>query len=99
MTAATLAPMRPRQVLAWAFALSNGARLFAYLPTLWAIHASAASSQHSLWTWGIWLVSNVTMTMWLGVGASGRPSHAAAVSAGNAVMCAVAVALILWHRL
>ncbi|MCW5609743.1 MAG: hypothetical protein KIS83_03495 [Rubrivivax sp.] len=87
-----------RRWLAGAFTLCSAARLVAYLPTLWAIHASADSSQHSLWTWGIWLLSNLTMAAWLCERAGGRPDRAALASAGNALMCLAAVALIAWHR-
>ena len=40
----------------------------AYLPTIWAIHRSADSSQHSLWTWCTWLGANLTMNSPLGTG-------------------------------
>lgn len=93
-------PERPpaRRLLDWAFTVCNGARLFAYLPTLWAIHSSAGSSQHSLWTWGIWLVSNLTMAAWLFERSGSRTDRAVAVSAANALMCLAGVLLIAWHR-
>lgn len=86
------------QVLTWAFALFNTTRMVAYLPTLWAIHASGDASQHSLWTWGTWLGANATMAAWLYEQSGGRLHRAVAVSLGNTLMCAVAVVLILWYR-
>lgn len=47
--------------LTWAFTLLNSARFLSYLPTLWALTQSGDSSQHSLWTWGMWAGANVTM--------------------------------------
>lgn len=85
-------------LLSWAFALFNTLRLFAYLPTLAAIHASGDSSQHSLWTWGTWLGANLTMAAWLYEQSGRRANRAAAVNLGNALMCAAAVALIAWYR-
>lgn len=87
-----------RRLLEAAFVLTNGARLLAYLPTLWAIHASGSSSQHSLWTWGIWLASNATMAWWLYDRQGGRTHRAALVSVGNSLMCLAAVCLIVWNR-
>ena len=87
-----------RRLLEAAFMLTNGARLLAYLPTLWAIHASGSSTQHSLWTWGIWLTSNATMAWWLYDRQDGRPDRATLVSASNSLMCLAAVLLIVWHR-
>lgn len=87
-----------RRLLDAAFVVTNGARVLAYLPTLWAIQASGSSSQHSLWTWGVWLASNLTMAWWLADREGGRPNRAALVSASNALMCLAAVLLILWHR-
>jgi hypothetical protein len=34
--------------LTWAFTLFSSLRVFSYLPSLWAIIATADSSQHSL---------------------------------------------------
>jgi hypothetical protein len=86
-------------VLAWAFGLLNSARLVAYLPTIWAIHASGDSNQHSLWTWGTFLGANATMALWLLEQNEGRPNRAIVVSAVNAAMCAAVVTLIVAHRL
>jgi hypothetical protein len=62
----------------------------AYLPTLWAIHVSGDSSQHSLWTWATWFGANVTMAAWLRPRCSGwrsmrlrPPGHARRAGAGH----------------
>ena len=106
-----LAPKRPRGAtraqarslyllaLTWAFTLFNTVRVFAYLPTLWAIHASADSSQHSLWTWLTWLGANVTMAAWLYEHNGGRVNRAVLVNIGNSGMCVATVAVIVFYRL
>jgi hypothetical protein len=86
-------------LLDWAFTGFNSLRVFAYLPTLWAIHTSAGSGQHSLWTWCIWFAANLTMALWLARRDGWRLSFAAVVNGANAVMCAAGVALIVWYRL
>ncbi|HWH73082.1 MAG TPA: hypothetical protein VNV16_02325 [Methylibium sp.] len=85
-------------VLTWLFALFNSVRLLSYLPTLWMIHSSGDSSQHSLWTWGTWLGANLTMAAWLYEQNGQRMGRAVAVSLGNASMCAATVALIAAQR-
>lgn len=85
--------------LTWTFTLFNSARAFAYLPTLWAIHSSGDSSQHSLWTWVTWLGANATMAAWLYEHNQRRCNRAVVVNAGNASMCLLTVVLILAHRL
>lgn len=85
-------------VLTWAFTLFNSVRMLSYLPTMWAIQTSGDSSQHSLWTWCIWLGANVTMAAWLHEHNGQRLSRAVVVNLGNASMCAATVALIAAHR-
>ncbi len=85
-------------VLTWAFTLFNSVRMLAYLPTIWAIHTSGDSSQHSLWTWCTWLGANLTMAAWLYEHDGRRLGRAVAVNIGNAIMCAATVVLILAHR-
>jgi hypothetical protein len=85
-------------VLTWAFTLFNTARLFCYLPTIWAIHASGDSSQHSLWTWGTFLGANATMAAWLYEKDDRRVSRAMLVNVSNAAMCAATVTLIVATR-
>jgi uncharacterized RDD family membrane protein YckC len=85
-------------LLTWAFTLFNTLRAVAYLPTMWAIHTSGDSSQHSLWTWCTWLGANVTMAAWLYEQNGQRLGRAVIVNLGNATMCAVTVVLIAAHR-
>jgi hypothetical protein len=86
------------QFLTWAFTLFSSARLLSYLPTIWAIGASGDSSQHSLWTWGIWLGSNLTMALWLHEQNGQRWTRAALVNVVNAAMCAATLTVILVFR-
>lgn len=86
------------RLLTWMFTLFNSLRVLAYLPTVWAIQTSADSSQHSLWTWFIWLGANVTMGAWLYEHNGGRINRAIAVNIGNATMCLVTVLVITAHR-
>ncbi len=85
--------------LTWAFTLFNSLRVFSYLPTLWAIVATADSSQHSLWTWGTWLAANLTMAAWLFEQQGQRFSRAVVVNLGNAAMCAATITVIVAVRL
>ncbi|HWH81520.1 MAG TPA: hypothetical protein VNU71_04720 [Burkholderiaceae bacterium] len=85
-------------VLEWSFAIFNATRFFSYLPTLWAIHASRDSSQHSLLTWVCWLGANATMAAWLYEGTGRRVNAAIAINASNAVMCLLACAMICAYR-
>lgn len=86
------------ELLALAFALFNSARLLSYLPTLWAIHASGNSSQHSLWTWCCWCGANLTMAAWVHEHNGRRWDRVVALNASNALMCAATIVLILYHR-
>jgi hypothetical protein len=85
--------------LTWAFTLFNSIRVIAYAPTIWAIHASGDSSQHSLWTWIIWAGANATMAAWLYEHNGRRVNRAIAVNMGNAAMCVATVAVIVVYRL
>jgi hypothetical protein len=86
-------------MLTWAFTLFSSLRAVSYLPTLWAIHTSGDSSQHSLWTWCIWLGANMTMAAWLYEQNGQRLSKAVIVNLGNTAMCATTVVLIGVYRL
>lgn len=92
-----LGPTRRLVWLGRAFTLFNSARMFAYVPTFWAIHASADSSQHSLLTWVAWLCANLTMGLWLRE-RDGHMHRAVVVNLCNALMCLCGVALIVWYR-
>lgn len=85
-------------VLTWAFTLFNSVRMLAYLPTIWAIHTSGDSSQHSLWTWATWVGANATMSAWLFEQNGRRASRAVLVNAGNALLCGTTFLVIAAHR-
>lgn len=87
------------RALALAFALFNSIRVFTYLPTIWAIHASGDSSQYSLWTWIAWIGANGTMAAWLYENNDQRFNSAVAVSAANALMCVATCLTIAYFRL
>lgn len=87
------------RALLWSFTAFNLLRLATYLPTLWAIHNSARSDQHSLVTWIGWTFSNLTMALWLYEKSDHRVDAAVAINLGNAAMCAIASALIGWYRI
>lgn len=84
--------------LAWAFTFFSSVRVISYLPTLWAIHTSGDSSQHSLITWLTWLGANATMALWLYENNGHRCDRVVTVNVGNAVMCLATTLLIAWHR-
>lgn len=81
-------------LLTWAFTLLNSARVLSYLPTLWALVHSGDSSQHSLWTWGLWFGANLTMAAWLYEQQGQRWTRAVAVNVLNAAMCATTFGVI-----
>ena len=85
-------------LLNWSFALFSSTRLLTYLPTLWAIHASGDSSQHSLLTWLAWVGSNLSMAAWLYEQNGRRCNKAIAVVGGNALMCIATCGVILAYR-
>ena len=86
-------------VLTWAFTLFNSARVFGYLPTIWAVYCSGDSSQHSLFTWLTWLGANTTMAGWLYEQNGRRFDKAVAVNLCNSSMCLLVAALIVVQRL
>lgn len=85
-------------LLPCAFALFSSMRVVAYLPTLWVIHTSGDSSQHSLMTWCTWLGANITMAACLYEQNGCRANAAVLTSLSNAAMCTGAVVLIAWWR-
>ncbi len=87
------------QLLTWAFALFSSARLFAYLPTIWAISASGQSNSHSLLTWVTWIGANLTMAAWLYEHNGRRLSKPVVVNLCNGAMCIATAAVILVHRI
>jgi hypothetical protein len=86
-------------LLGAAFALFNAARVLSYLPTLWAIHASGDSSQHSLWTWACWFGANLTMAAWVYEHNGKRCDRVVLLSLVNAIMCFAAIVLIVAYRI
>lgn len=84
-------------MLSTAFALFGTLRIVSYLPTLMAISVSGDSSQHSLWTRGIWFGSHVTLAAWLYEQAGRRIDHAIGLSLCNAAMSAAALVLIAFY--
>jgi hypothetical protein len=96
--ATSAVPSQRKAVTTVAFTALNGLRVFAYLPTLLAIHASGHADQHSLFTWITFCGANLTMALWL-VEQHGRIDKAVAVNALNALMCGVIAGLIGWTRL
>lgn len=90
--------MRSTSVLGSAFALFNGLRIVAYLPTLAAIQTSGQADQHSLFTWLTFLGANLTMALWLHEHNGRRVDRAVAVNAFNACMCGAIAASIAWLR-
>jgi hypothetical protein len=98
-----VAPTRPRRglyrlLLAWTFAFFNAVRLATYLPTIWAIHLSGRSDQHSLLTWLSWFFANATMALWLYEQSERRLDGATLITIGNAAMCLITAAVICWYR-
>lgn len=91
-------PFTTAALLNWAFELCSVARLAGYVPTMWAIHASASSGQHSLLTWLSWMAANATMAAWLYEGNGRRANLAVAATCANAGMCLLTMALIVVYR-
>lgn len=85
-------------LLNWTFAVFSSTRLLTYLPTLWAIHASGDSSQHSLLTWLAWVGSNGSMAAWLYEQNGRRFNKAIAVTCGNTLMCLSTCVMVLAYR-
>ena len=87
------------RLLLMTFTVFNSIRLFTYLPTIVAIHASGDSGQYSLWTWTMWIGANATTAAWL-YETNGRKLDAVVgMSLGNAVMCSVTSLAIVYYRL
>ncbi|WP_280151621.1 hypothetical protein [Piscinibacter sp. XHJ-5] len=87
------------RLLAWSFAIFNAVRVLTYLPTIWAIHESARSDQHSLLTWISWTGANLTMALWLHEQSQRRLNRVTAVNFGNAAMCLLTCGVIVWYRI
>jgi len=81
--------------LGYLFAFFSTVRVFAYLPTLWAVVYSGDSSQHSLLTWFTWAGANLTMAAWLYEQQGQRWNRAVTVNLVNATMC-IATFVAIW---
>jgi hypothetical protein len=98
MTTASLPVPRVASALKLAFNAFSALRVVAYLPTVWAIAASADATQHSLFTWCVFAGANATLAARLYTEQGRRIGACVAVSAVNALMCLLIVALIAWYR-
>lgn len=86
------------KALNWAFTGFNSIRIATYMPTMWALHTSGDSSQHSLLTWLAWVGANASMAAWLYEANDRRLDKVVALNIGNALMCVATTALICWYR-
>ena len=86
-------------LLAWAFAFFNTVRVLGYLPTMWAVHVQADSSQHSLISWFSWMGANATMAAWIHQNNGHRFDTVVFFNVCNALMCLVTAGLIAAYRL
>lgn len=86
------------RLLNWTFVAFNSTRLITYLPTIWAIHISADSSQHSLFTWLAWVGANASMAALLYENNGRRFDKAVAVNLGNAALCLATTLVICVYR-
>lgn len=87
------------RLLAVAFTLFSSVRLLTYIPTIWAIHVSQSSDQHSLFTWLSWVGANGTMAAWAHESNGQRLDPVCVVNIGNAVMCLATCIAIVHYRL
>jgi hypothetical protein len=93
-------PSRARYlaVLDWSFALFSTMRLLTYIPTMWAIHQSGNSSQHSLLTWIVWSGANFVMAASLYERSGRALNKLIVVNAANAAQCLVMSLVVAWYR-
>lgn len=93
-------PARTRYlaVLDWSFAVFSTLRLLTYMPTMWAIHESGNSSQHSLLTWLVWTAANSVMGASLYERSGRVVNKLVVVNAANATQCLVMSLLVAWYR-
>jgi hypothetical protein len=85
-------------VLNWSFAVLSSLRLLSYLPTMWAIHQSGNSSQHSVLTWLVWTGANAVMAASLYERGDRRMNKLILVNAANAAQCLVMSLLVACYR-
>lgn len=94
----TAARTRYLALLDWSFTLFSTARLLTYLPTIWAIHESGSSSQHSLLTWLVWTGANAVMGASLYERSNRKLNKLIAVNLANATQCLVMSLVVVWYR-
>lgn len=61
----TLPASAPLAAIAWAYLITNSARIITYLPQIQAVWRSTDGARAiSLWTWGSWSVSHITALLY-----------------------------------
>ncbi|MFM0688418.1 tetratricopeptide repeat protein [Paraburkholderia strydomiana] len=81
------------------FLFWNGARFFAYLPTIRKVIAQDADVRsYSLVSWGIWFLSNLTFALMLLEVSGGQPNEMVWMNVGNSIMCMAVFALVVLKR-
>jgi len=98
-SAAVDAHERYVRALGWLFVAFNFARVLTYLPSIWLVHASGDSSQHSAVTWMTWVGANLTMLAWLYEQNGRRIDRSVLATGVNTAMCISMLAVILWVRI
>lgn len=80
------------------FTVFSSLRLLTYLPTMWAIHESGHSGQHSLVTWLVWTAANAVMGASLYERSGRTVNKLVLVNAANATQCLLMSLLVAWYR-
>jgi hypothetical protein len=81
--------------LMWAFLLSNGLRVFTYLPTIVKLlKPNVTGDCQSALTWLLWTLSNATLTLHLFEVNQRRSSDVIVFSAINTAMCLICLLLV-----
>jgi hypothetical protein len=94
----TQAPGRRASLAVLLFGPLQALRMTAYLPTLWAIHASGSSTQYAAWTWLAFFCANLSMALSLLRRGTGRVDRYVLVNLINALMSLAVFALIVAYR-
>lgn len=87
-----------RRLLEMATNLFGSIRVFTYVPTILTIVASANSSQYNLWTWGAWVLANITMSASIYENNGRKFNGLLLVHIGNTVMCIATIVFIAYYR-
>jgi hypothetical protein len=85
--------------VSWAYVFWNTVRILTYLPTVrMLLQPDASARHHSLASWGSWVLSNLTLALYL-FEQSGHAFNALVLlNSGNALMCCITCALIVRLR-